>query len=241
MDGFDAAILAVGSIAVFLDFDGTLIDFADRPDGVRVPNDLAPVLDAAQRRLSGATAIITGRRIADLDHLLGTTSLRASGLHGAEYRTAPGAAITSVVPPIPASLGEIAGAAAAAFPGVFVEEKGLSIAVHYRAAPHAAAALHAALAATLPPGFDLLTGELVYEIKQAGIDKGVALRHFMAAPPFAGRRPIFVSDHPIDQPGFDAAAALGGFGVAVGRQIPGTAGHFSSPAAVRAWLRDLAA
>jgi trehalose 6-phosphate phosphatase len=241
MDGFNAAIRAVGSIAVFLDLDGTLIEFAARPDAVRVPEDLPSHLISAQRRLNGALAIITGRSINDLDHVLGTANLRASGLHGAEYRLSPASPVTAIFPPLSRDVRDLVHRAAAPFPGVLVENKGVSIAVHYRATPQVAAPLGAALAADLPSGLDLLTGEFVYEIKPAGFDKGVAIRHFMASPPFSGRRPVFVSDHPIDQPAFDAATALGGFGVSVGRQIPGTAGHFTGPPAVRAWLRDLAA
>jgi trehalose 6-phosphate phosphatase len=82
-----------------------------------------------------------------------------------------------------------------------------------------------------------MAGELVYELKPAGFDKGCSLRHFMQSEPFRHRKPIFVSDHPVDQAGFDAASALGGFGISVGRHLPGVAHSLPSPAAVRAWLR----
>jgi trehalose 6-phosphate phosphatase len=125
-----------------------------------------------------------------------------------------------------------------------LEEKGLSIAVHYRNAP----SLHAELGNVLRhyitageiDGVELIAGELVYEIKPAGFDKGRALADFLRFDSFAGRTPIFVSDHPVDQAGFDAAAKLGGFGIAVGRRLPGVEFSLPDPAAVRAWLRGLA-
>jgi trehalose 6-phosphate phosphatase len=87
---------------------------------------------------------------------------------------------------------------------------------------------------------DLMAGELVFEIKPAGFDKGGAISAFMREKPFMGRQPVFVSDHPIDQAGFDTAASLGGFGLSVGRRLAGTAGWFPDTQAVRAWLGAIA-
>ncbi|MEJ0048722.1 MAG: trehalose-phosphatase [Rhodospirillales bacterium] len=137
----------------------------------------------------------------------------------------------------------------ASFPGTMLEDKGPSVAIHFRAAPTLAGELGAALArfvhgvgghGTPDAPLELMAGELVYEIKPAGFDKGSALSRFMVLAPFAGRRPVFVTDHAIDQAGLSAAAALGGFGLSVGRHLPGAAGCFPNPASVRAWLKDLA-
>jgi trehalose 6-phosphate phosphatase len=85
-----------------------------------------------------------------------------------------------------------------------------------------------------------MAGELVYEIKPAGFDKGSAISRFMRLPPFAGRRPVFVTDHAIDQAGIEAATSLGGCALSVGQKLPGTVAWFTDPASVRAWLRDMA-
>lgn len=240
MDDCNAAIRRAETIAVFLDMDGTLIELASRPDAVHVPEDLGRVLAAAGRRLNGALALISGRMIEDLDRLLSPVRLPASGIHGAEFRLSAEAPVLAAEP-LSGMLREAVACAAAAFTGTMVEDKGASLAVHFRARPDVAAPLRAALQAALAPGMELLEGDLVFEIKPTGFDKGSALRRFMDIPPFAGRRPIFVSDHAVDRPGFDAASSLGGFGVSVGQLLPGAACHMANTHAVRSWLRELAA
>jgi trehalose 6-phosphate phosphatase len=233
-------------MALFLDVDGTLIDFAPHPDEVRVPPDLPGALAHADQALGGALALLSGRSIADLDRLTAPLRLRAIGLHGAECRPEPNGPATSAAP-LPASLVAATRALLAPFPGTWLEDKGASAAVHFRAAPSSGPELGSVLARFVDraardgagPRLDLMAGELVYEIKPAGFDKGSALSHFMTLPPFAGRLPVFVTDHAIDQAGLEAAAALGGRGLSVGRRLPGAAARFRDPAAVRAWLRDL--
>jgi trehalose 6-phosphate phosphatase len=229
-------------LAMFLDMDGTLIDFAPTPDAVRVPSDLVPTLSALLEGTRGAVALLSGRSIADLDRLVAPLALPASGLHGGECRESPGGAI-NVTPhdALPARMRSELTSMLANFPGAMLEDKGMSLAIHYRRAPGLAEELGNALRRYVTHGeaigVEVMAGELVFELKPAGFDKGRSLTSFMQIAPFAGRRPIFVSDHPIDQAGFDAAAAHGGFGVAVGRPLPRVAYTLPDPAAVRAWLR----
>jgi trehalose 6-phosphate phosphatase len=238
----DPTVWSAARIALFLDVDGTLIDFAARPDAVHVPADLPDLLAGAERRLGGALALLSGRSIADLDRLMAPLRLRAIGLHGAEMRATADAPTTTTTP-LPAALVAEVRELLAAFPGTMLEEKGPSVAVHYRAAPAFGRELRAALArfvrGVASLGLELMAGELVYEIKPAGFDKGSALARVMDLAPFAGRRPVFVTDHEIDQAGLAAAASLGGCGLSVGRQLPGAMAWFRHPAAVRAWLKDL--
>jgi trehalose 6-phosphate phosphatase len=238
----DSAILAPADLALFLDFDGTLIDFAPLPTMVVVPPDLPTLLSNLERTLGGALAILTGRNIAELDMLLSPTRLRASGLHGAETRIAAGHPRSPAVS-LPPSVSQRVQELLREFPGTVLEDKGPSVAVHFRAVPELELELHAALERFLlragTPRLELLSGELVFELKMPGYDKGGALTSFMRAAPFLGRRPVFISDHPIDAAGFAAATALGGFGASVGRALPGVAGWFSSPASLRSWLRQI--
>jgi trehalose 6-phosphate phosphatase len=243
MDVIEAAPAADG-LALFLDMDGTLIDFAATPDAVAVPDDLVPTLAAAARRVNGALALLSGRSIADLDRLTAPLALPASGLHGAEIRAAFGEQVQVILHDgLPARMRPDLARLLAEFPAALLEDKGLSLAVHYRRAPGLQAELGNALlryvAGGEVHGVELMAGELVYELKPAGFDKGRSLRYFMNLAPFAGRRPVFVSDHPIDQAGFDAADEGGGFGISVGRQMPGVARSLPDPTAVRAWLRRL--
>jgi trehalose 6-phosphate phosphatase len=240
----DIETVPLGTLAMFLDMDGTLIDFAPTPDAVLVPVDLVPTLAALLDRAGGAVALLSGRSIADLDRLVAPLALPASGLHGGEFRVTAGGPV-NVTPhdALPARMRHELVSLLTDFPGAVLEDKGMSLAVHYRRAPDLAEELGNALRRYVTrgeeTGVEVMAGELVYELKPAGFDKGRSLVEFMRLAPFAGRRPVFVSDHPIDQAGFDAAAALGGFGVAVGRRLNGVAFSLPDPAAVRAWLRRI--
>jgi trehalose 6-phosphate phosphatase len=230
-------------MALFLDVDGTLIDFAASPDEAAAPPELPGILAAARRRVGGALALVSGRSIAELDRLMAPLQLPASGLHGAEIRLVPGGAFNTP-DKLSAALVDALRGELTRYPGARVEDKGASVAIHYRAAPHLAPELHQLLTRYLGraegPPLELMVGELVYELKPPGFDKGTAIAAFMQRAPFAGRQPVFVADHPIDHAGFAKASALGGYGLSVGRLLPGAACWFPDTAAVRAWLKDLA-
>ncbi len=72
--------------ALFLDFDGTLVDIAPTPDAVKVEAGLIENLETLRRRLGGALAIVSGRPIAQIDGFLAPSLLDAAGLHGVERR-----------------------------------------------------------------------------------------------------------------------------------------------------------
>lgn len=231
---------------LFLDVDGTLIDIAPTPDAVEVPDSLLGSLARAERALGGAVALVSGRSIADLDRLFAPLRLKASGVHGAEFRFGPDeAGRWTKAEPIPAeAFGELA-AVLRDFPASLVENKGYSYAVHYRAAPATGERLRAALEGFLAarPGLGLviMPGHFVYELKRPAAHKGAAIADFMARAPFAGRRPVFLGDDVTDAPGFAAVRDMGGLAYSVGRAFPGVAATFADPAAVRRWLAGIAA
>ena len=239
----DAAIRTPDTMALFLDVDGTLIEFAPRPDAVEVPTDLPATLATAALRLDGALALVSGRPLSELDSLFAPVRLPASGLHGAEMRIDV-ARPALVAERLPADVALALRHELIGLDGISLEDKGASIAVHYRAAPASAGRVYDILARYVSrpdtPQLDLMVGELVYELKPFGFDKGKAISQFMQAAPFAGRHPVFVADHPIDQAAFVAVARLGGMGLSVGQLLPGAAGWFSDPAAVRRWLKTVA-
>lgn len=238
-------IFSLDEIALFLDFDGTLVELAPQPEAVIVPPDLPPLLEALHAKLNGAIATISGRPIAEIDAFLAPVKLPASGAHGAELRETPTADINVVgahlSDPLRAQIQAIVTALQARWPGLRTEDKGTSLAVHYRHAPEAEADLRAALAAlSFGNGWQLLTGHRVFEIKARGWNKGTAIRRIMDGTAFTGRRPIFIGDDRTDLDGMAAARALGGDGVAVGGLDADVAWMLSDPAAVRDWLRRLA-
>lgn len=230
--------------ALFIDIDGTLLAVAPTPDSVCVPPGLVPLLDDVMQGLAGAVAVLTGRRTVDADELLSPLHFIASGVHGTELRSEPGAPIVTLAPPIPASVVEamhnIAGLAA----GILVEEKGCGVAVHYRNAPLARRALESELAAIVAASsYDLVLreGRKVLEAVPRGYSKGTALTQIAAQPQFKGRRPIMVGDDVGDESAFLAAERLGGIGLRVaGEHYPADASDFGGVADVRAWLEALA-
>jgi trehalose 6-phosphate phosphatase len=237
-----------GTVGLFLDVDGTLLDIAPRPEAVEVKPSLLEDLAAAERALGGALALVSGRPIAELDRLFAPLRLAASGVHGAELRREPNGPVVSLAA---GCLGDDAwerlGRLLVAFPGSYAENKGASFAVHYSDPGTDAHQLGDALAQLMRDHLaqperplKLLAGHAVFELQLDGFDKGRAIEHFMTDHPFSGRRPVFIGDDVIDRPGFDMALALGGFAYSVGIELPGLSGRFPGPAAVRDWLHGFA-
>jgi trehalose 6-phosphate phosphatase len=204
--------------AVFLDVDGTLLDLAERPEKVALRPGLIETIDALRR--VAPVAFVSGRRIADLDTLFAPLRLPAAGQHGAERRGADGQVHRAAVAEAAfARARERVLAWTRDHPGVLLEDKGLSLALHYRGAPRleAEAALVAREALLgLGEAFVLASGGMVLEIRPRGWDKGRAIAEFMREPPFAGRVPVFAGDDITDEDGFAAASRLGGHAIKVG-------------------------
>lgn len=226
--------------ALFLDFDGTLVELADTPDAIRVSPALAPMLERLRRRLDGRLAIVSGRSLEDLKRHVPLHDIAFSGSHGLELQLADG---THLPLSVPIGLDDTRAAIeafAAETKGLLVEEKPASIALHYRGAPDAAAhvtAFMTALAKTR--GFTLQAGQMVIELRPDGANKGDAVKAFMTDPAFAGATPVFVGDDLTDEHGFAAVDCHGGFGVLVGARQPSAARYgLHDPAAVREWLEQ---
>jgi trehalose 6-phosphate phosphatase len=238
-------VFSLDEIALFLDFDGTLVELAPQPEAVIVPADLPPLLQDLHDRMGGAVAIISGRPIAQVDAFLKPVRLPASGAHGAQLRETRTDEIKVVgahlSDPVRAQIKAIVAMLQAQWPGLRTEDKGTSIAVHYRHAPEAEGDLRAALEAlSFGDGWQILSGHRVFEIKASGWNKGTAIQQMMEGAAFTGRRPICIGDDRTDLDGMAAAQALGGDGIAVGALDADVAWALSDPAAVRDWLRRLA-
>lgn len=228
--------------ALFLDFDGTLVELADAPDAIRVPGELPDLLHTLAARLQGRLAIVSGRSLADLDRHVACRGIAVSGSHGLELLLADGRhqAIRR-----DAELDEARERIrrfAAADAGLLVEEKPASIALHYRLAPAwADAALRLMDELADRAGLVVQHGKMVAELRPAGADKGDAVKTLMREPAFAGARPLFMGDDLTDEHAFAAAAEMGGAGILVG-DARGTAALYrlGSVAAVAAWLKAAA-
>jgi trehalose 6-phosphate phosphatase len=226
--------------AVLLDIDGTIVDIAPTPRQVWISPELRHTLARLQELTGNAVALVSGRKLSEIDLLFAPLQLAAIGGHGAEIRPRP--ASESHVRA--ASLGDDLKRELAALSklgqGILVEDKGYSLALHYRLAPDLGPALHAAVtnicAQPAASAVEILPGKAMIEVKPAGVSKAVAVRELMTYPPFADRHPIFIGDDITDEPVFGVIADFGGLGFSVGRMVPGVNGFFDTPTDVRAWL-----
>lgn len=222
-----------------------MLDIAEDPDGVVVAASLVDLLARLQDALQGALALLSGRNLDTLDRFFAPHAFPGAGLHGLQLRHADGRTSATTgdreaMAALRAGMQTIANDH-----GLIVEDKGGSLALHFRRAPELGrtALDHARrLAAELGSDFVVQRGDHVVEIRPDGADKGQALLNLMAAPPFAGRAPIAIGDDHTDEHAFAAATALGGIGIIVGPRRP-TRAHYAlaDPSAVHQWLRDLLA
>ncbi|HEY0180844.1 MAG TPA: trehalose-phosphatase [Dokdonella sp.] len=240
------ARIDAATTALFVDLDGTVVDFAERPDAVRVEPGVRTALRRLSELLGGALAPISGRPLHEIDALLGLPRTAAAGLHGAELRGPDGRLIDAPRDDARLAAARVRAAARLAqCPGLVLEDKRSALALHYRGAPAFAGEarrLGAELLELAGPGYELLHGNQVVELKPSGSDKGSALAALMRMPPFAGRTPWMLGDDLTDEHAFERADALGGFGILVGARRPTRARRaLPDPDAARAWLAALVA
>jgi trehalose 6-phosphate phosphatase len=230
--------------AVLLDIDGTLLDLAPTPREVWVPPDLSNTLNRLLEKTSGALALVSGRSLNDIDLIFAPDQFPAVGGHGAEMRLSPEReAVATHAPPMDKELKRRLAAIAKLSPGILLEDKGYSLALHYRLAPHAEKAIYEAVSlirADLPNApIEVLPGKCVCEIKHSGFTKATGVRELMTHEPFKGRRPIFIGDDVTDEAVFAIVPEYGGLAFSVGRHVTGVAGYFDEPREVREWLARL--
>jgi trehalose 6-phosphate phosphatase len=231
--------------AILLDIDGTILDIAPAPQEVWVPPALRHTLGRLQELTGGAVALVGGRPLDDIDLIFAPLQLAAIGGHGAEMRPIPGTPPQARVGCLSVELKRKLATITELGPGILVEDKGYSLALHYRLAPEHGPALRAAVAhicAELPEGaLEILPGKLVVEVKATGVSKALAVNDLMTYPPFKERHPIFIGDDTTDEPVFGVIPRFGGLGFSVGRIVPGVNGHFDKPEDVRSWLARIVA
>lgn len=229
--------------AYFLDMDGTLIELAETPAAARADAGLLDLIGRLQEVCSGAVALVSGRALADLEERMDGLQLPLSGQHGLERRDASGQRHRHATPT--AAKGHIEGRLRPVLqrhPGLLLEDKGLSLALHYRRAPQLAAYAHRLLRSLVhgqaegSASLQLLKGKRVLEVKPAGFDKGTAIEAFMNEAPFQGRRPVFVGDDVTDEHGFAVVNARDGISIKVGRGRSLARFRLPDVKAVRAWL-----
>ncbi|MBW7057043.1 trehalose-phosphatase [Paracoccus bogoriensis] len=229
------------SAALFLDFDGCLVDIAPRPDAVQVTPALTHRLTRLMQRQGGAVALISGRDVADLRRHLPDFPGIVAGSHGAEFSPGPGRIQAARHPDLDiARLHQEARALARPHPAVLVEEKPHGVALHYRADPALRAFVEdvSQRLAEAHPGLALQPAKMAVELRPAGIGKGDALARLMKMPAFAGRIPVYAGDDTTDEPAMAKAQELGGFAVKIGSGASVARYTLPDPEALAAWLDD---
>ena len=230
---------------LFLDVDGVLLEIADKPDAVLLPPGLMPILERLIDCCEGAVALISGRSLAFLERMFDPLPVAMAGLHGVERRMPDGKieVLETSETQLDALRKELAGFVSQR-PEIGLEDKGMAIALHFRAAPARGAEIFDYLERRLPeiaPNFHIQPGKMVYEVKPHGMDKGAAIELMLERPPFAGRVPVFAGDDVTDEHGFAVVNRLDGISIKVG-DGPETLAryHIGSVSEMRDWLSRLA-
>lgn len=231
--------------AYFLDMDGTLIEIAETPAAADTDPCLLDIIRRLHSACRGAVAVVSGRAVADLDRRLHGLNLPLAGQHGLERRDAAGKHYRHAAPQ--GAKGDIEAHLQPVLqrhPGLLLEDKGLSLALHYRQAPHLASYVHRLLHDLVDGVADTLQlqkGKRVVEIKPAGFDKGTAIEAFLAEAPFSGRRPVYIGDDMTDEHGFAVVNQRDGISIKVGKGRSAARYRLPDVAAVRDWLRAVPA
>src|SRR5215469_13152272 len=229
--------------ALFLDVDGTLLEIALRPELVHVPRELPALIARLSEQRQGALALISGRPLAELDRLFQPWRGAAAGVHGVERRRADGTldrirdrGSEAALNRIRVKLAALAGGESS----LIVEDKGATLALHYRAVPDREPEIRAyaeVLQREAGTALRLIKGKMVVEFQPGNANKGLAIAAFLTERPFVGRRPVFVGDDATDEDGFAEVHNRGGFSIRVGSRYE-TAADYRLPSvkAVLAWL-----
>jgi trehalose 6-phosphate phosphatase len=219
-----------GQAVLLLDFDGTLVDIAERPMDVKVTDAARDLLSRAVDRLEGRVALVSGRTIDDLEYFLPDFEGPLIGTHGAETRfdgvRAPTAEFDM------ATIGRIQRLVqdfGALRPEFHVETKPTGIVLHYRQAEaQAALALRfMESVAAAADGMRLQPALMAFEIKPETVGKDMALMRLLERADMAGRVPIYAGDDLTDEPAIALAQERGGVGIKIGEAE--TVGHYRLP------------
>jgi len=229
--------------AYFFDIDGTLIDISPTPWEVKVERGLIDLLKQLHHRTGGAVALISGRSIEDIDSIFQGERLPVAGQHGVERRDAKGRISRHVHREDLAGARTRLNAVASQHDALLLEDKGLSLALHYRRQPALGGFVHRLMRTVqqeLGPDYTVLTGKRIVELKPSGKDKGQAVSEFMSEHPFRGRLPVFVGDDVTDEFGFAVVNELGGNSIKVGPGASVARWRLPNVRSVRNWLEQCA-
>ena len=228
-------------IALFLDIDGTLLEIEDHPDNAIADRPLLELLETLYACTDGATALISGRTIADIDRIFAPLKLPAAGAHGAELRIRVAGPVRDSTVWFPQEAQRRLKLLIDGHKGLLLERKSSGVALHYRGAPHLEKECYqiiTAVTAQLGEAFHMLEGKMVFEIVPQSCNKGKAIAEFLVEPPFFGRLPVFIGDDKTDEDGFRTVINLCGLAIRVGAGRTLASKTLPNVGAVRNWLQE---
>jgi trehalose 6-phosphate phosphatase len=218
-----AGIGTAGHLLFLSDFDGTLAPIVERPELACLPEDSRLLLKRLSALPDVTVGIISGRALADVKNKVNIDGLVYAGNHGFEIE-GPGLnfvnPIADEIRPIFRVVCRILSLALVSVKGVFVEDKGMTLSVHYRQAEQTTAQEIRQIVESSLRGFRfsnmlrITSGKKVLELRPAvAWDKGKAIRLLMKRYGKGGRRsglmPIYIGDDVTDEDAFKVIARYG--------------------------------
>ena len=249
----DERLGRAGHVWLFLDYDGTLADFAPTPEHVDPEPELVDLLTRLANQPRLRLAVISGRRLSHVRRLVPVPGILLAGTYGVELQTPEGEQIDrldyhAVRPVLEAVKPEWAGLIAGR-DGFFLEDKDWALALHARFAEEKeseqvlAAARAIATEAIQPTEgmFRILGGHKFLEIGPSLAHKGRTVEYLLKSDPWPGALPLYLGDDDKDEEAFGVIKAKGGMAILVAAQPRDTAADFrlESPQAARRWLETL--
>ena len=229
-------------IALFLDVDGTLLEFCNNPDDVYPGVELNLILKSLSSLLKGALALVTGRRVLEIDRIFHPLQLPIGGQHGLEHRDAEGNFKLVKSLEFPENIRSQIQCFGEIYPECAIEDKSLTMAIHYRRAPKLEEKVLKFVNKLIEgeKHFHAISGNMVIEIKPLGVDKGQSIALFMENEPFVDKLPIFIGDDVTDEDGFRYINANNGISIKVGTRTSSLARYnLNNVNAVHDWLGSL--
>ena len=229
-------------IALFLDVDGTLLEFCNNPDDVYPGVELNLILKSLSSLLKGALALVTGRRVLEIDRIFHPLQLPVGGQHGLEHRDAEGNFKLVKSLKFPENIRSQIQCFGEIYPECAIEDKTLTMAIHYRRAPKLDEKVLKFVNKLIEgeKHFHAISGNMVIEIKPLGVDKGQSIALFMENEPFVDKLPIFIGDDVTDEDGFRYINANNGISIKVGTITSSLARYnLNNVNAVHDWLGSL--
>jgi len=252
---FSKRLKAASRVLLLCDYDGTLTPIVDRPELAELSEKTRQMLQTLARQSHFTVGIISGRALADLRQKVGLSNIIYAGNHGLEIE-GPGVSLVNPLAaemrPVFRLINQVLNKALAPIKGVRVEDKGLSVSVHYRMVEEGKSeevtnAFERVIATARSLGKVRITsGKKVYEVRPAvEWDKGKAIalliERFGKTKTKKELLPIYLGDDQTDEDGFKVIEKRGGISVFVGEETGNSAARYflESPAEVEQLLSRL--